>query len=73
MEMKKEYSTDELTVVWQPRLCQHAAICVSSLPQVFSPREQPWIKPENASAAEIMAVIDRCPSGALSYRLKSKE
>jgi uncharacterized Fe-S cluster protein YjdI len=73
MEMKKEYSNGELTVVWQPRLCQHAAVCVNSLPRVFKPREQPWIQLENATTAEVMAVIDRCPSGALSYRLNDEK
>jgi uncharacterized Fe-S cluster protein YjdI len=34
---------------------------------VFDPARKPWIAPEAADAATIMAQIDKCPSGALSY------
>nr|WP_299382295.1 (4Fe-4S)-binding protein [Allomuricauda sp.] len=65
--LKKEYSNGELTVVWKPKLCEHAGICVKTLPKVYNPREKPWIKPENASTEELRNQIDQCPSGALSY------
>lgn len=70
--MEKHYETDGLTIVWKPELCQHAAECVRGLPQVFNVDRRPWIMPENATDAEIMEVIDRCPSGALSYIVKNK-
>ena len=54
-----EYSNGELTIVWQPELCRHAGICVKTLPNVYHPKERPWI-----------AQIKMCPSGALSYKLK---
>ena len=28
---------------------------------------EPWIDPDGASVAEIIATIEKCPSGALSY------
>ena len=37
------------------------------LPDVYNPQERPWMKPENASVAELKAQINECPSGALSY------
>ena len=64
---KIEYSNGEITIVWQPNLCQHSGICVKTLPQVYNPKERPWIKIQNASSAELMAQVDMCPSGALSY------
>lgn len=42
-----EYSNGELTIVWQPELCRHAGICVKTLPNVYHPKERPWIKMEN--------------------------
>lgn len=73
MMKKIEYSNGELTIIWQPELCQHAGICVRTLPEVYRPKERPWVRIENASTEELMAQIDKCPSGALSYRLNKKE
>jgi len=64
----REYSTDEITVFWDAPKCIHAGECVKGLPQVFDRSKKPWINVRGASAREIMEVIDRCPSGALSYR-----
>ncbi|MFV0377257.1 MAG: (4Fe-4S)-binding protein [Mangrovibacterium sp.] len=64
----KEYSNGEITIVWQPELCTHAGICVKTLPQVYNPKEKPWVKPENASTAELVAQVSKCPSGALSLK-----
>ncbi len=67
MDVKKEYSNGELTVVWKPGLCFHAKECVHGLPDVFKPKDKPWIQPENTSTEALMATINKCPSGALSY------
>ena len=66
-EIKKEYSNDEITVVWKPKTCIHSKKCWNGLGAVFQPQEKPWIKTDGASSEEIMAQIDQCPSGALSY------
>ena len=73
MGKKIEYSNGELTIIWQPDLCQHSGICVKTLPQVYNPKERPWVKIENATTDELTAQINKCPSGALSYRLNKKE
>lgn len=72
-EIIKEYSNEELTVVWKPKLCIHAAVCVKTLPDVYDPEGKPWITPENASADALRAQIDKCPSGALSYYTKGEK
>lgn len=63
----KEYSNGEITIVWEASKCIHAGVCVKTLPKVYDPKARPWITPENGSAAELKAQIDRCPSGALTY------
>lgn len=67
--MKKEYSNGELTIIWKPDLCIHSGICVKTLPDVYNTKERPWIKIENATTQELISQIDKCPSGALSYRM----
>ena len=73
MGKKIEYSNGELTIIWQPDLCQHSGICVKTLQQVYNQKERPWVKIENATTDELIAQINKCPSGALSYRLNKKE
>jgi predicted GNAT family acetyltransferase/uncharacterized Fe-S cluster protein YjdI len=67
MNMKKEYSNGEITIVWEPSQCQHAGICVKMLPEVYKPKEKPWINQYNASTEQLKDQIAKCPSGALSY------
>jgi uncharacterized Fe-S cluster protein YjdI len=64
----KEYSNGEITIVWQPGLCRHAAFCGHELPEVFRPKERPWVNPQGATTQRIVEQVKRCPSGALSYR-----
>ena len=68
LSIMKEYSNQEIVVCWQPEKCIHARECVKGLPQVFNHDRKPWIDMKGAGTEEIMKVIDRCPSGALSYR-----
>ena len=72
MEKKYEYTNGELTIIWQPSIRQHAGICVKMLPKVYNPQERPWIKIENATTDELIAQINKCPSGALSYRINKE-
>lgn len=72
-EIVKRYSNDDLTVIWKPRKCIHSGICVKLLPEVYDPKSRPWIQPQNASGSRLQRQIDKCPSGALSYELKSPE
>ncbi len=65
--MSKKYSNGEITIIWKPELCKHAAVCVNSLPEVYNPQASPWISIENATSEELKNQITKCPSGALSY------
>lgn len=64
----KEYSNDDITVCWDPDKCIHSRNCVKGLPQVFDRSLRPWINMQGATSEEIMKTIDKCPSGALSYK-----
>ena len=69
----KEYTNGEITVVWTPRLCDHSAICISELPKVFDNLKRPWIKMENAPTEDIIKVVDRCPTRALTWYKNNKK
>ena len=62
-----EYTRGNLTIVWKPGLCIHSGVCVKALPEVYRPKEKPWIRPELASEEALKSQIARCPSGALSF------
>lgn len=63
----KEYSNGEVTVVWNSSLCKHAAECVRNSPDVFRPKERPWIDVSKASSDELRNTVSKCPSGALTW------
>ncbi|HEX7256226.1 MAG TPA: (4Fe-4S)-binding protein [Gaiellaceae bacterium] len=64
----REYATDDLVVEWRPSLCYHSQNCVRALPLVFDKERRPWIDPTQATADELEAAVDGCPSGALRSR-----
>ena len=65
-EITKRYNNGEVTVVWQPHMCIHSAICFRGLPEVFDPRKRPWVTPEGSTSEQIVSQVSKCPSGALS-------
>jgi len=67
MGRKKAYEADGIVVHFEARRCIHAGECAGGLPAVFDITKSPWIDPHGASAAEIAEVVQRCPSGALTY------
>lgn len=72
-EITKRYSNGEITVIWQPSLCVHSAICARGLPKVFDPRRRPWVVLDSSDTATILDQVERCPSGALSYERVAPE
>ena len=67
-EAIKEYSNDEVTVVWNPAICIHSEKCFHGLPRVFNPKNRPWININEAKAKSIIDQVGKCPSGALSIK-----
>ena len=71
-DLTKEYSNGEVTIVWKNSLCKHAAECVKDNPDVFKPKEKPWIVPENSTTEAIIGTVKKCPSGALTYYINNE-
>ena len=56
-----------LKVNWDESVCQHAAVCVNSLPTVFKIENGSFvIDTEGANEQQIRDVCAACPSGALT-------
>ncbi len=67
----RTYETDELQVTWDAQRCVHFAACIRALPAVFNPIARPWIRVEGADTEQLVAAIERCPTGALRYVRKA--
>lgn len=65
--MTKQYTNNEITIVWKPDLCIHSRICWTGLIEVFNPRKRPWIDMSAADTQKIINQVSKCPSGALRY------
>ena len=56
-----------IKVSWDEQACCHHGNCVRTLPEVFSVEDGKFvIRPENASQTQVAAVVQACPSNALS-------
>jgi uncharacterized Fe-S cluster protein YjdI len=66
------YETDEIVVTFDPAICIHSGVCVRGLRAVFDVNRKRWVRPDLAPAEEVAAQVQRCPSGALQYQLKTK-
>lgn len=68
----KAYVGKAITIYDNRRICSHSAECINGLPKVFDLSKKPWIDPDGADANSIIAVIESCPSGALSYTINDE-
>lgn len=73
METKQYKNNSDIIVTWTPSKCIHAGICVKTLPNVYHPKEQPWLRPEQATKDELIEQINNCPSGALGYIIPEED
>ena len=73
--MKNEtiaYRGTAITIYDNRNICSHRGYCTGELPTVFKETE-PWIDPEGDTVEKIIALCDKCPSGALSYALANQD
>lgn len=65
----KDYRGREITIHDNRSLCSHSGECVRGLSAVFDTQKRPWISPDAAPVDDIIKIIKKCPSGALSYTI----
>jgi uncharacterized Fe-S cluster protein YjdI/CDGSH-type Zn-finger protein len=63
----RQYVGDGIIVHWDSDRCFHSERCTAGLPTVFDRAGRPWVHLDGTAADRVAAVIDTCPSGALSY------
>lgn len=63
-----DFQGAEIAVQWDGRLCLQLGECGRAVGELFMDGREPWCIPDAACTAEVREVVERCPSGALSYR-----
>lgn len=72
-DRRDNFEGEAITIHDNRGICAHAGRCTDGLPSVFRLRQEPWIDPTAAESREIIKVISKCPSGALSYLIDGVE
>lgn len=66
--MRNVYRGAGVEVSFDLDLCIHIGECLRGQREVFQLRRRPWVLPDAADPETVVAVVERCPSGALLYR-----
>ncbi|MGY5874214.1 MAG: CDGSH iron-sulfur domain-containing protein [Candidatus Thorarchaeota archaeon] len=65
-----EYEGKEITILDNRGVCSADGACVRESPNVFNKDKKPaWIFPDEDSVRRTIETIEKCPSGALSYKI----
>jgi len=67
------YPGQQVTVLDNRAICQHAGYCSDRLATVFRVGEDPFVAPSGGRMDEIIRAVRDCPSGALSYAIDERE
>lgn len=73
LDKERAYAGQQITVHDNRAICSHSQRCVKELAAVFNNKSRPWVNPDGASPEEIIALVKKCPSGALSYSIAGKQ
>lgn len=65
-----QYDGDKANVVWDGRLCIHIQECGRAKGKLFVGGRQPWCQPDETTVDDVVAVVERCPTGALTFEVK---
>lgn len=61
------YPGEKAQVTWNGALCIHIGECGRAKGDLFVGGRKPWCQPDLATDEEVVEVVLRCPTGALSY------
>lgn len=64
-----DYRGSQLTIHDNRAACAHVGYCTDELANCFRHKENPWIHPDAEELNKVIAIIKKCPSGALSYSI----
>ncbi|MEQ9499539.1 MAG: CDGSH iron-sulfur domain-containing protein [Deltaproteobacteria bacterium] len=69
-EGKHTYPGQSADVTWDGKLCIHIGECGRSAGDLFVGGRKPWCQPDLVEIGNVVDVVERCPTGALSYERK---
>ncbi len=72
-DRRDTYPGQQLTVLDNRGICQHAGFCTDRLATVFRAGQEPFVAPSGGRMDEIIRAVRDCPSGALSYAFGGTE
>ncbi len=62
-----DYPGANATVRWHGGLCIHIGECGRSSGELFVGGRKPWCQPDVSTLDDVVDVVERCPTGALTY------
>jgi CDGSH-type Zn-finger protein/uncharacterized Fe-S cluster protein YjdI len=65
-----KFDGDKVEVAWDGRLCIHVQECTRANGGLFASGRDPWGQPDRGKPEQVAKVVQRCPTGALTYRRK---
>ena len=65
-----KYEGEAVDVSWDGRLCIHVGECGRAKGELFVGGRKPWCEPDVAGEEDVAEVVERCPTGALTYLRK---
>jgi CDGSH-type Zn-finger protein/truncated hemoglobin YjbI len=72
-DRRDAYAGQQVTILDNRGICQHAGFCSDRLATVFRVGEEPFVAPSGGRMDEIIRAVRDCPSGALSYAIDGHE
>jgi CDGSH-type Zn-finger protein len=72
-DRRDSYAGQQVDILDNRGICQHAGYCTDRLKTVFHTGQEPFIKPSGGRMDEIIRAVRDCPSGALSYAVDGRE
>lgn len=72
LDKERVHEGDDIGIRDNRTICCHNGTCTETLPAVFEVSRSPWIDAKAATKEDVVALVRKCPSGALSYELDGK-